>query len=201
MRCGRFFDWLFYMVRLRLDFRIRSQVLALLALGKRSFRMQIALALAAAASAIVGGIVFHMSKERGSRSSAHSPCLLPIFPLGRVYVNVMFERLYQNSFPSGHTQIAFTVATVLLWAFARAGKLEWWGAMIIAWGSFTYRNFQYIFCRAFSIGLVGRGGAGKYNSVGVLLRNREITREKTGLNPRERFKHSGVTFINEDNSE
>ena len=50
---------------------------------------------------------------------------------GRVNVNVMFDRLYQNSFPSGHTQIAFTVATVLLWAFALSGKLKWWGAVII----------------------------------------------------------------------
>jgi undecaprenyl-diphosphatase len=102
-------------------------MLALLALGKRQFWMN---ALALAASAIVGGIALHLIKN-----AVHAPRPLTVFAsdiaAGKVYVNVMFERLYQNSFPSGHTQIAFTVATVLLWAFARAGKLKWWGAAII----------------------------------------------------------------------
>jgi undecaprenyl-diphosphatase len=102
-------------------------VLALLALGKRSFWMNFA---ALAASAIVGGIVLHVVKN-----AIHAPRPLTVFAsdiaAGKVYVNVMFERLYQNSFPSGHTQIAFTVAAVLIWAFARAGKLKWWGAVII----------------------------------------------------------------------
>jgi undecaprenyl-diphosphatase len=102
-------------------------VLALLALGKRQFRAN---TLALAASAIVGGIVLHVVKN-----AVHAPRPLTVFAsditAGKVYVNVMFERLYQNSFPSGHTQIAFTVATVLLWAFARAGKLKWWDVVII----------------------------------------------------------------------
>jgi undecaprenyl-diphosphatase len=103
------------------------EVLALLALGKRQFRTNI---LSLAASAIAGGIALHVVKN-----AVHAPRPLTVFAsditAGKVYVNVMFERLYQNSFPSGHTQIAFTVATVLLWAFARAGKLKWWGAAII----------------------------------------------------------------------
>ncbi len=102
-------------------------VLALLALGNRSFRIN---TLALAASAIAGGIALHIVKN-----AVHAPRPLTVFAsditAGKVYINVMFERLYQNSFPSGHTQIAFTVATVLLWAFARAGKLKWWGVVII----------------------------------------------------------------------
>jgi undecaprenyl-diphosphatase len=102
-------------------------VLAFFALGKRSFWMNFS---ALAASAIVGGIALHMVKN-----AVHAPRPLTVFAsdiaAGRVNVNVMFDRLYQNSFPSGHTQIAFTVAAVLLWAFARSGKLRWWGAAII----------------------------------------------------------------------
>jgi undecaprenyl-diphosphatase len=102
-------------------------VLAFFALGKRSFWMNFS---ALAASAIVGGIALHLVKN-----GVHAPRPLTVFAsdiaAGRVNVNVMFDKLYQNSFPSGHTQIAFTVATVLLWAFALSGKQKWWGAVII----------------------------------------------------------------------
>ncbi len=102
-------------------------ILALLALGKRQFWTN---TLVLAASAIIGGVALHVVKN-----AVHAPRPLTVFAsdiaAGKVYVNVMFERLYENSFPSGHAQVAFTVATVLLWAFVRAGKLKWWSAAII----------------------------------------------------------------------
>ncbi len=69
------------------------------------------------------------------KSSFHTPRPLEFYAddiaAGRVYVNVMFERLFQNSMPSGHTQTAFTVATVLLWAYKRAGKLTFWNGCFV----------------------------------------------------------------------
>jgi undecaprenyl-diphosphatase len=116
-------------------------IVALLALDRRSFWVNL---LALAASGIVGGIALSLIKN-----AAHSPRPLTVFAsdiaAGRVYVNVMFERLYQNSFPSGHTQTAFTVATVLLWAYSRDGKLKWWnGAIIIALGTLIGVSRVYV---------------------------------------------------------
>lgn len=102
-------------------------ILLLLVLDKQSFWWDI---LALTMSAILGGIAMNIIKE-----AAHTPRPLALFSsdiiAGRVYVNVMFERLYYNSFPSGHTQMAFTVATCLLWAYHRTGKLKWRGMAII----------------------------------------------------------------------
>ncbi len=102
-------------------------IILLLVIDRRSFRWNF---IALAISGIVGGIALNLIKH-----AFHTPRPLTVFAsditAGKVYINVMFERLYYNSFPSGHTQIAFTVATVLLWAFARAGKLKWWGVVII----------------------------------------------------------------------
>jgi undecaprenyl-diphosphatase len=102
-------------------------VLVLLALDKRSFRPNF---LALAVSGVAGGIAMNLIKQ-----AFHTPRPLTVFAsdiaTGRVCVNVMFDRLYSNSFPSGHTQTAFTVATVLIWAYSRAGKLNWLRAAII----------------------------------------------------------------------
>jgi undecaprenyl-diphosphatase len=38
----------------------------------------------------------------------------PLVVLGDANVNVLFERSYENSFPSGHTQLVFTVCTFML---------------------------------------------------------------------------------------
>ncbi len=88
--------------------------------------------LALVAAGIVGGVALNFLKV-----AVHSPRPLDFFRpdilAGRAYINVMFEPLYANSFPSGHTQTAFTVATVLAWASARARKLNFWsGAAIFA---------------------------------------------------------------------
>jgi undecaprenyl-diphosphatase len=81
--------------------------------------------LALATAGIVGSIALSLLKV-----AVHSPRPLDLFHpdilAGRVYINVMFEPLYANSFPSGHTQTIFTVATVIAWASARAGKLNFW---------------------------------------------------------------------------
>jgi len=74
-------------------------------------------------SGIAGGISLNLVK-----SAIHSPRPLTVFApgiaAGRVYVNVMFERLYFNSFPSGHSQTAFTVATVLIWVYLQSDKTK-----------------------------------------------------------------------------
>ena len=51
---------------------------------------------------------------------------------GKVYVNVMFERLYSKFLPIGpHADRIHPSRRLLLWAFAQAGKLKWWGVVII----------------------------------------------------------------------
>jgi undecaprenyl-diphosphatase len=99
-------------------------VIVLLAVDRRSFWWNI---LALALAGVVAGITLNVLK-----SAFHMPRPLTVFApdiaAGRVYINVMFERLYYSSFPSGHSQTIFTVATVLLWAGIRARKLNFWGA-------------------------------------------------------------------------
>lgn len=100
-------------------------IVVLLAIDRRSFWWNL---LALALAGVVGGIAMNILKQ-----AVHSPRPLTVFAsdisAGRVYINVMFDRLYYYSFPSGHTQTAFTVATVLLWAYRRADKLQWWNAI------------------------------------------------------------------------
>ena len=69
-----------------------------------------------ALAGIVGGIVLNLVKQvaHTERPLAH---FAQAIAAGQVTVHVVFERLYQNSFPSGHTQTAFTVATVLMYVF------------------------------------------------------------------------------------
>jgi undecaprenyl-diphosphatase len=75
-----------------------------------------------AAAGILGGIALNVIKQ-----AFHAPRPLTVFApdiaAGRLYVNVLFDRLYWNSFPSGHTQTAYTVATVLSWAGTRSRKM------------------------------------------------------------------------------
>jgi len=97
-------------------------VLCLVLLNRRQWKTNL---LAFVAAGIVGGVALNLLKV-----AVHSPRPLDLFRpdilAGRVYINVMFEPLYANSFPSGHTQTIFTVATVLAWASARARKLNFW---------------------------------------------------------------------------
>ncbi|HZK75718.1 MAG TPA: phosphatase PAP2 family protein [Candidatus Kapabacteria bacterium] len=102
-------------------------ILALLAIDRKSFLRNISVL---AIAGIVGGIALNVIKQ-----AVHAPRPLTVFApdiaVGRAYVNVMFERLYWNSFPSGHTQTAFTIATVLIWAGKRSHKINLWGGMAI----------------------------------------------------------------------
>jgi undecaprenyl-diphosphatase len=103
-------------------------VLVLLAIDRRSFWWNI---LALTLAGVVGGIALNLIK-----SALHEPRPLTVFAsdiaMGRVYINVMFEKLYYYSFPSGHSQTIFTVATVLMWAALKDHKLNFWsGAAIL----------------------------------------------------------------------
>lgn len=102
-------------------------ILVLIALDRKSFWSNI---LVLAIAATIGGVALNLIKQW-----VHAPRPLTVFgpeiAAGQVYVNVMFERLYWNSFPSGHTQTAFTIATVLVWAGNRSGKINRWGILII----------------------------------------------------------------------
>ncbi len=81
---------------------------------------------ALALAGIVGGIALNVIKQ-----AVHAPRPLTVFApeiaAGRVYVNVMFGKLFWNSFPSGHSQTAFTLATVLIWTGKRSLKIDLWG--------------------------------------------------------------------------
>jgi undecaprenyl-diphosphatase len=103
-------------------------VIVLLAIDRRSFWWNsVALTLAG----VVAGIALNLIK-----TAMHEPrpltVLAPDIAAGRVYINVMFDKLYYFSFPSGHSQTIFTVATVLMWAGIRAGKLNVWNGGAIA---------------------------------------------------------------------
>ncbi len=102
-------------------------VIVLYTIDRRSFWWNI---LALTLAGIVGGIALNLIK-----SALHEPRPLTVFAsdiaAGRVYINVMFDKLYYFSFPSGHSQTIFTVSTVLMWAYHRASRLKWWNAAII----------------------------------------------------------------------
>ena len=99
-------------------------ILALLAIDRASFWRNLALL---AVAGTVGGIALNLIKH-----AARAPRPLTVFgpeiTAGRVYVNVMFQRLYWNSFPSGHSQTAFTLATCLLWVQCHSKRVKWWGS-------------------------------------------------------------------------
>src|SRR5665213_41166 len=98
-------------------------ILALLVIDRKEFLQNISVLVVAG---VVGGIALNVIKQ-----AVHAPRPLTVFApdiaAGRVYVHVMFERLYWNSFPSGHTQTAFTIAAVLAWAGVRSHKINVWG--------------------------------------------------------------------------
>lgn len=98
------------------------------------------------AAGIVGGIALNLLKL-----AVHTPRPLDLFRpdilAGRVYINVMFEPLYANAFPSGHTQTIFTVATVLAWAAARARKLKFWSGSAIFAGAVIV-GLSRVYCGA-----------------------------------------------------
>jgi undecaprenyl-diphosphatase len=104
-------------------------VIVLFAIDRRSFWRNI---LALTLAGIVAGIALNLIKH-----AVHAPRPLTVFApdiaAGRVYINVMFDTLYYYSFPSGHAQTIFTVATVLLWAGMKAHKLNFWsgGAIVM----------------------------------------------------------------------
>lgn len=76
------------------------------------------------------GIALNLIKQ-----AVHAPRPLTVFApdiaAGRVYINVMFDTLYYYSFPSGHAQTIFTVATVLMWSGMKARKLNFWSGVAI----------------------------------------------------------------------
>jgi undecaprenyl-diphosphatase len=104
-------------------------VIVLLAIDRRSFWWNI---LALALAGIVAGIALNLIK-----TAVHEPRPLTVFApdiaAGRVYINVMFDKLYYFSFPSGHSQTIFTVAAVLMWAGIKAHKINFWsgGAIVL----------------------------------------------------------------------
>jgi undecaprenyl-diphosphatase len=102
-------------------------IVALILLDRSAFwRNAFALAIAG----IAGGVALNVIKQ-----AVHAPRPLTVFApdlaAGRVYINVMFDKLYYYSFPSGHSQTIFTVATVLLWAGIKARKINFWGGTAI----------------------------------------------------------------------
>ncbi len=103
-------------------------VLVLILLDRKAFWSNFLLL---AVAATVGGIALNLIKQ-----AVHAPRPLTVFAsqiaAGQVYVNVMFDRLYWNSFPSGHTQTAFTIATVLVWTGHKSSAIKQWGVGMIA---------------------------------------------------------------------
>jgi undecaprenyl-diphosphatase len=69
---------------------------------------------------IMGGILVHYIKDAVGR-------MRPLSIFGD-QVNAFSERLYRGSFPSGHTQVAFSVATFL----STRIKKYWWLFFLIA---------------------------------------------------------------------
>ncbi len=102
-------------------------VVILVVMDRRSFWWNV---LALALSGVLGGIALNLIKQ-----AFHEPRPLTVFATdiaaGRVYINVMFDKLYYLSFPSGHSQTIFTVATVLMWVGLKAHKLNFWGEAAI----------------------------------------------------------------------
>ena len=79
----------------------------------------------------MGGIALNLTKQ-----AVHAPRPLTVFAsdiaAGKVYINVMIDRLYYLTIPSGHSQTIFTVDTVLIWAGLKYHKLNFWsgGAIV-----------------------------------------------------------------------
>lgn len=96
-------------------------------LDRDSFWWNIALL---AIAGIIGGVALNLIKQ-----AVHAPRPLTVFApeitAGKVYVNVLFDRLYWNSFPSGHTQTASTIAVVLMWTGQRSSRISRWGMLAI----------------------------------------------------------------------
>ena len=102
-------------------------IVALLVMDRAAFWRNLALL---AIAGIVGGIALNLIKH-----AVHAPRPLTVFgpeiTASKMYVNIMFERLYWNSFPSGHSQTIFTISTCLLWVQRRAERTERWASIAI----------------------------------------------------------------------
>jgi undecaprenyl-diphosphatase len=57
----------------------------------------------------------------------------PLSVFGEENVNILFEKLYTNSFPSGHSQLAFTVCTFM---FMTVKKYWYWYIIMALLASF-----------------------------------------------------------------
>ncbi len=116
-------------------------LLALFWIDRASFWRNVVLL---AIAGTVGGIALNLIKH-----AVHAPRPLTVFApeiaAGKVYVNVMFGPLYWNSFPSGHSQTAFTLATVLVWAGRRANRIRLGGTIgILAIASLVCISRMYV---------------------------------------------------------
>ncbi|HEY3876753.1 MAG TPA: phosphatase PAP2 family protein [Candidatus Kapabacteria bacterium] len=118
-------------------------LLALFFLDKTSFWRNVLLL---AIAGMLGGIALNLIKQ-----VVHAQRPLTVFASdivsGKVYVNVLFDKFYYNSFPSGHTQTAFTIATVLIYAGSHTiGWNRWKSSGIVLIASII--GLSRIYCGA-----------------------------------------------------
>ena len=121
-------------------------IIALILIDRKSFWNNL---IVLAIAGIIGGIVLNILKD-----IFYAPRPLTVFAAditaGKVCVNVLFDRLYWNSFPSGHSQTAFSIATVLAWAVRRkytpSRKRE--GSSYIIFAIATLVPISRIYCGA-----------------------------------------------------
>jgi membrane-associated phospholipid phosphatase len=78
---------------------------------------------------LVGGVLVHFLKHYFGR-----PRPLDLFDGN---INVIYEKLYSNSFPSGHTELAFSLCTFMLIMV----KKYWYLYIIFAFTSGFYRIY------------------------------------------------------------
>jgi|SRR5581483_5573546 len=102
-------------------------LIVLFTIDRKSFWSHVLLL---AIAGTIGGVALNLIKH-----AVHAPRPLTVFAsdiaMGRTYINVLFEKLYWDSFPSGHSQTAFSVAAVLVWVRKRSFLLQDWGSVAI----------------------------------------------------------------------
>lgn len=69
-------------------------------------------------SILIGGLFIHILKELVDRPRPLND-MRDLIREGKVHINVIFQPLKEGSFPSGHSQTVFTVATILSYAYRK----------------------------------------------------------------------------------